>query len=87
MIEGGIAHVLTIISIVQVGICLLTIPMCTWICRDRTKDLFFFFSSANFALDFYGKRCRAFFHRHDLIALCRLKELDNGIRGLFGRSR
>ena len=84
MIKGGIAHVLTIISIVQVGICLLTIPMCRWFAVAEPRN---FWSANLMKIDFYGKRCRAFFHRHDLIAICRLKELDSGIRSLFGRGR
>ncbi|OAA77995.1 MFS transporter [Akanthomyces lecanii RCEF 1005] len=60
LIEGGIRRVLVIISILQMVICLLSVPMYI-----------------------YGKRVRAFFHRHDPIAMCRLKELDSVLRRPF----
>ncbi|OAA67556.1 MFS transporter [Cordyceps fumosorosea ARSEF 2679] len=63
LIAGGIRRVLVIISILQVVICLTSIPMYV-----------------------YGKRGRAFFHRHDPIAMCRLKEFDAFLRRLFRKS-
>ncbi|KAJ6780585.1 hypothetical protein PWT90_04068 [Aphanocladium album] len=63
LIAGGIRRVLVIISIVQIVVCLLSIPMYV-----------------------FGKRNRAFFHRHDPIAMCRLKELDAFLRKPFRKS-
>ncbi|OAA50110.1 MFS transporter [Beauveria brongniartii RCEF 3172] len=60
LIAGGIRRVLVIISILQVVICLTSVPMYM-----------------------FGKRGRAFFHRHDPIAMCRLKELDAMLRRPF----
>ncbi|KAL5088591.1 hypothetical protein Trisim1_006546 [Trichoderma cf. simile WF8] len=50
LIKGGIKHTLIAISIVQVVVCLISIPMYV-----------------------FGKRCRAFYHRHDLLALTGLQ--------------
>lgn len=63
LIAGGIRRVLVIISILQVIICLTSIPMYM-----------------------FGKRIRAFFHRHDPIAMCRLKEFDAWLRRPFRKS-
>ncbi len=41
---------------------------------------------ANKHPDVYGKRVRAFFHRHDPIAMCRLKEFDALLRRPFRKS-
>ncbi|PNY22578.1 MFS-type transporter [Tolypocladium capitatum] len=50
LIQSGIRQVFVIISSIQVGICLLSIPMYI-----------------------YGKRVRAFFHRHDPLAMTGLR--------------
>ncbi|KAJ3484299.1 hypothetical protein NLG97_g7091 [Lecanicillium saksenae] len=63
LIAGGIRRVLVIISILQVAICLLSVPMYI-----------------------FGKRNRAFFHRHDPIVIFRLKALDDYLRKVFSSS-
>ncbi|UKZ77607.1 hypothetical protein TrVFT333_005331 [Trichoderma virens FT-333] len=50
LITGGIKHTLVAISIVQVVVCVISIPMYV-----------------------FGKRCRAFYHRNDLLALTGLR--------------
>lgn len=87
LVAGGIRRVLVIISILQVVICLLSIPMCKFMTHPNSlKDLVLLFEANAPNTDVFGKRCRAFFHRHDPIALCRLQEFDALLRRPFRRS-
>ncbi|KAH7328910.1 major facilitator superfamily domain-containing protein [Stachybotrys elegans] len=50
LIHGGIERTMVTIASVQIGVCLLSIPMYV-----------------------YGKRCRSYYHRHDLLAMTGLR--------------
>lgn len=67
---GGIKTTLVAISSIQVGVCLLSIPMC------KHWNFFLYWQSQRLIglfADVYGKRIRAFYHRHDLLALAGLR--------------
>nr|POE51538.1 protein hol1 [Quercus suber] len=74
--HAGVRPVFIALGSVQVGICCLTIPMCK--SGESPHPAPFFFPNIHetdpiiVRPDILGKRNRAFFHRHDLIALCRL---------------
>lgn len=68
LLDSGISKIFYIIASIQVGICLLSIPMCK-------KTLFLLranMANSAYCVDVLGKRNRAFFSRHDLLRMTRL---------------
>ena len=64
-IISGVKETMLPIAIVQVVICLLSVPMC------KSSILM---SGLELTLsDVFGKRVRAFYHKHDLLALTGLR--------------
>lgn len=64
-IVSGVKETMLPISIVQVVICLLSVPMC--------KSFILMAGHELTLSDVFGKRIRAFYHKHDLLALTGLK--------------
>jgi hypothetical protein len=69
IIEGGVRPTLLAISSIQVVVCLSSIPMCKQ--SDSTTLLRKYKTDS--ASDIFGKRCRAFYHRHDLLEMTKLR--------------
>ncbi|KAJ4308352.1 hypothetical protein N0V84_012145 [Fusarium piperis] len=65
--DGGIERTMISIASIQVGVCLLSVPMCELNGHDDVQ------SGADISTDVYGKRVRAFYYRHDLLALTGLQ--------------
>lgn len=65
--HGGIERTMISIASIQVGVCLLSVPMCE---LERYNNIW---TSADVSTDVYGKRVRAFYSRHDLLALTGLQ--------------
>lgn len=65
--NGGIKQTMIVIGSIQVGICLLSIPMCKslplWIDRPQLTHL----------ADIFGKWNRSFFARHDILGMLHLR--------------
>lgn len=71
--HGGIKHTMIIIGSIQVGICLLSIPMCKFyqVCGI---DLNLFHLTNHFpGADVFGKWNRSFFARHDILEMLHLR--------------
>lgn len=66
-VQSGVEDVMVPVASVQVVVCLTSVPMC------KCKYMFLLLKHLTWMADFFGKRCRAFFHRHDLLALTRLR--------------
>jgi hypothetical protein len=80
IVQGGIKPVFVAIASVQVGICVLSVPMCEFFCllclgdaSDDCSVLWCLFPSPKFLLtltprkkDILGKKNRSFFHRHNV---------------------
>lgn len=66
-ILGGVKETMLPIAIVQVVICLLSVPMCEYSSDTRSQ------TKLTGPLDIFGKRVRAFYAKHDLLALTGLK--------------
>ena len=82
IIDGGIEPTLIAVASIQVVICALSIPMCMLpppappsvsLCLWLPCRVLRFLTSFSPLADIWGKRCRAFFHRHDLLAMTRLR--------------
>jgi hypothetical protein len=58
--SGKVRPVFTAIASVQVGICMLTVPMCT------PFPLLVLFNTLTHYADIFGKKSRSFFHRHNI---------------------
>lgn len=65
--HGGVKHTMIIVGSIQVGICLLSIPMCMF----TLPRLIGYFELTPFA-DVFGKRNRSFFARHDILEMLHL---------------
>jgi hypothetical protein len=73
-VSGGVKETMLPIAIVQVVICLLSVPMCTSRLPPSSPLLSTEVAPvANGTLDIYGKRVRAFYHKHDVLALTGLR--------------
>lgn len=70
LVSAGISKTFYIIASIQVGICLLSIPMC----KSSPSPFGTRLCQANEVgnLDIFGKWNRAFFSRHDILKLCHL---------------
>ena len=69
IIANGIRPTMIGISTIQVGVCLLSIPMCKWLAECVCWDTL----AKTASTDIYGKRVRAFYHRHDLLEMTGLR--------------
>jgi hypothetical protein len=67
--HGGIKHTMVIIGSIQVGICLLSIPMCESIIGSSFSTELTFFTP----VDIFGKWNRSFFARHDILEMLHLR--------------
>ena len=67
-IMGGVKDTMLPVAIVQVVICLLSLPMC----KSRSGPSRTFFELTVYP-DIFGKRVRAFYAKHDLLALTGLE--------------
>ena len=70
-VSGGVKETMLPIAIVQVVICLLSVPMCKQFLvgiRQRVRK-----PGVDVILDIFGKRVRAFYHKHDVLALTGLR--------------
>lgn len=68
LIDNGIVGTFNIIGSVQIAVCLLSIPMCK-VNLCILNDIYLL----TLILDVLGKKNRAFFHRHDILKLLRLR--------------
>lgn len=59
-----------IVGSIQVAVCLSSIPLCKWLMLSETELRVLTFSTTT---DIYGKRMRAYFHRNDFLALCKVR--------------
>lgn len=66
VVKGGSREPFIAIGSIQVGVCLLAVPMCKYppVLVRVVIDLF--------SLDIFGKRNRSFFARHDILKLLHL---------------
>lgn len=65
--HGGVKHTMIIIGSIQVGICLLSIPMCTF-----TLPRPIGYRQLTPFSDVFGKWNRSFFARHDILEMLHL---------------
>ena len=72
IVSAGILKVFYIIASVQVGICLLSIPMCRFLSRIKTLVDGSDNNMADILLDIFGKRNRAYFAHHNLLGATHL---------------
>lgn len=70
LVEGGIHKVFLVIASVQVGICLLSIPMCKIPQKSCMSLQFSLVLTAS--ADILGKKNRAFFSRHHILKMTHL---------------
>lgn len=61
--RGGIKRTMIIIGSIQVGICLLSVPMCEFTRRKNNNACS---TLSDLILDVFGKWNRSFFARHDI---------------------
>lgn len=67
--HGGIKHTMIVIGSIQVGICLLSIPMCKFCYVCGIVHL----ANAFPGIDVFGKWNRSFFARHDILDMLHLR--------------
>ncbi|CAG8313521.1 unnamed protein product [Penicillium nalgiovense] len=70
--HGGIKHTMIVIGSIQVGICLLSVPMCK--STNRAASIFFLQQTNRLlCIDVFGKWNRSFFARHDILEMLYLR--------------
>lgn len=72
IIQDTFENVMIPIASIQVGICLLSVPLCKLSCQSMPNQIIVFSRSLSLIFptpDIFGKRIRAFYHRHDLLKL------------------